>query len=253
MTKKKILIIEDDADTATGMSVRMHANGYATVFAADGATAIAAANKEHPDLIILDLGLPAGDGFFVLENLKSLAHTAHIPVVVLTARDPAVGKQRALDMGAAAFFQKPADNAQLLEVIRKELSEKEAVETMEGGKRKILIIEDDADFRKALNIRLRAHNYEIAFASDAFTATTEARKFQPHLILLDLGLLAGDGLIVLDHFKKTAEFARIPVIIVTGRELSITEKATLLEKAFAYFLKPVDHEALLDAIRKALE
>ena len=76
------------------------------------------AYKEHPDLIILDLGLPAGDGFVVLDRLQRDDKLSTIPVIVLTARDPQGSEQRALNAGAAAFFQKPADNAELLEVIR---------------------------------------------------------------------------------------------------------------------------------------
>jgi DNA-binding response OmpR family regulator len=88
----------------------------------DGYSAIAQAYKEHPDLIILDLGLPAGDGFVVLDRLQKDDKLSTIPVIVLTARDPQSSERRALQAGAAAFFQKPTDNAELLEVIRASLS-----------------------------------------------------------------------------------------------------------------------------------
>jgi len=77
-----------------------------------------AAQKEHPDVIILDLGLPAGDGFVVLERLQLSDQLAGIPVIVLTARDPQGNEARALKAGAAAFFQKPVDNEELMNVIR---------------------------------------------------------------------------------------------------------------------------------------
>jgi DNA-binding response OmpR family regulator len=75
------------------------------------------AQKERPNLIILDIGLPAGDGFVVLERLQKNAALATIPVIVLTARDPQTNKERTLKAGATAFLQKPADNAELLEAI----------------------------------------------------------------------------------------------------------------------------------------
>jgi len=102
--------------------VRLRANHYDTVNAGDGYSAIALAYKEHPDLIILDLGLPAGDGFVVLERLQKDDKLSAIPVIVLTARDPQSSERRALQAGAAAFFQKPADNAELLNVIRASLT-----------------------------------------------------------------------------------------------------------------------------------
>jgi DNA-binding response OmpR family regulator len=76
------------------------------------------AQKEQPNLIILDLGLPAGDGFVVLERLQGIDALSSIPVIVLTARDPQSNEHRTLQAGATAFFQKPADNNELLDVIR---------------------------------------------------------------------------------------------------------------------------------------
>lgn len=118
MENPKIMIVDDDPDLRQALRLRLRANQYDTVNAADGYSAIAMAYKEQPDLIILDLGLPAGDGFVVLDRLQKDDKLSTIPVIVLTARDPQSSEQRSLRSGAAAFFQKPADNAELLEVIR---------------------------------------------------------------------------------------------------------------------------------------
>ena len=108
MAKQKILIVDDDPDLRQALRVRLRASHYETVNAADGYSAIAQAYKERPDLIILDLGLPAGDGFVVLDRLQRDDKLSTIPVVVLTAQDPQSSEGRALGLGAAAFFQKPA-------------------------------------------------------------------------------------------------------------------------------------------------
>ena len=118
MATSKILIVDDDPDLRQALKLRLRANHYETVHAVDGYSAIAQAYKEHPNLIILDLGLPAGDGFVVLDRLQRDDKLSHIPVIVLTARDPQTAEQSALQAGATAFFQKPADNAELLHVIR---------------------------------------------------------------------------------------------------------------------------------------
>jgi len=122
VTTAKILIVDDDPDLRQVLRLRLRANRYETVNAGDGYSAIAQAYKEHPDLIILDLGLPAGDGFVVLNRLQKDDKLSTIPVIVLTARDPQSAEKLALQSGAAAFFQKPADNAELLNVIRATLS-----------------------------------------------------------------------------------------------------------------------------------
>jgi two-component system KDP operon response regulator KdpE len=118
MAKPKILIIDDDFDLRRGLNLRLRANNYDTLYATDGLSATATIQKEHPDLIILDLGLPAGDGFVVMERLQKSANLACIPVIVLTCRDPQANRDRALRAGARAFFQKPVDNEELLEAIR---------------------------------------------------------------------------------------------------------------------------------------
>ncbi len=114
----KILIVDDDPELRQALKLRLRANHYETVHAVDGYSALAQALKEHPDLIILDLGLPAGDGFVVLDRLQDDDNLSSIPVVVLTARDAQGNEERAIKAGAAAYFQKPADNTELLDVIR---------------------------------------------------------------------------------------------------------------------------------------
>ena len=100
------------------LRLRLRANNYEVSYAADGYSAIATAQKERPALIILDLGLPVGDGFVVLDRLQKSDVLSGIPVIVLSARDPQTNEERALKAGATAFFQKPADNDELLNVIR---------------------------------------------------------------------------------------------------------------------------------------
>jgi DNA-binding response OmpR family regulator len=96
MRIKKILIVEDDPDVRHGMHVRLKENHYDVIFAADGMASIAEARKHMPDLIILDLGLPAGDGFSVMERLKANDSLSLIPVIVVSARDRNANKERAL-------------------------------------------------------------------------------------------------------------------------------------------------------------
>jgi DNA-binding response OmpR family regulator len=123
MSNKKILIIEDDADVRLGYHIRLKANHYDTFFASDAIGSLTEARKHQPDLIILDLGLPGGDGFVVMDRLKTSPHLAVIPIIVITARSSFANRERALKAGAKAFLQKPVDNTELLEVIRRTLGD----------------------------------------------------------------------------------------------------------------------------------
>lgn len=123
MGNKKILIVDDDPDIRLGMHVRLKANHYDTFFASDALSSMVEVRKHEPDLIILDLGLPAGDGYVVMERLKKFPALAVIPIVVVSARDAHANRERAIRAGAKAFLQKPVDDAELLAVIRQALEE----------------------------------------------------------------------------------------------------------------------------------
>ena len=115
---KKILIVDDDQDLIRGLSIRLRANGYNVFTASDAISAVSTCGKTEPDLIILDIGLPGGDGFLVMDRLKNISSINFMPIIILSARDPLLNKQRALDAGAYTFFQKPADNDELLTAIQ---------------------------------------------------------------------------------------------------------------------------------------
>jgi DNA-binding response OmpR family regulator len=123
MPKHKILIVEDDPDTRRLFNVRLRASGYDTAFAEDAYMAVSLAIKEPPDLILLDLGLPAGGGFAVLERLQEQASTATIPVLVVSAGERSSNELGARKAGARTYLQKPIDAAELLTAIQHALGE----------------------------------------------------------------------------------------------------------------------------------
>jgi len=121
MEKKTILIVDDNADTRLILSARLKAHHYHTVFAADALQAISVALKEHPDAILLDLGLPGGNGLVVLQRFKANTSLGGIPVIIVTAEDPTVAEARTIEAGAAAFLQKPVDQDKLMAAVQQAL------------------------------------------------------------------------------------------------------------------------------------
>ena len=121
MDRRTVLIVDDNPDIRLGLHLRLKANHYETLFAADALSGVAEARKHQPDLIILDLGLPAGDGFLVIERLRIVPALALIPIIIVSGRTGVPNRERALEAGVKAFLEKPVDNAELLAVIRKTL------------------------------------------------------------------------------------------------------------------------------------
>lgn len=114
----KILIIEDEHDVAKVVSKRLSDAGFESVVAGDAYRGVELAHKEKPDLIILDLMLPAGGGIGALKNIRGSSHTANIPVVVLTGMQDAAYKKNILDQGVEAYLEKPYDAQELIETIK---------------------------------------------------------------------------------------------------------------------------------------
>jgi DNA-binding response OmpR family regulator len=114
----KILVIDDDQVLCLGFGIRLRANNYDPCFAHDAESAIRTALAEMPNLIILDLGLPGHDGYWVMQSLKEFPRLADVPVIVLTALDGFTHQRRCRDAGAQRFFEKPVTNLRLMTSIR---------------------------------------------------------------------------------------------------------------------------------------
>ena len=123
MSQADILVVDDDPDMRQTLQIRLKANGYDVRCAEDGVGAISEVRSHTPDLIVLDLGLPAGDGFVVLDTLKTNVDLSSVPVIVLSGRDRKANEERVLNAGGRAFLQKPVQTNEFLAVIRHTLDE----------------------------------------------------------------------------------------------------------------------------------
>jgi CheY-like chemotaxis protein len=121
---KKILVVDDNEVVIKTISLKLQGAGYQVLIAMDGAAAVSVARREAPDLILLDLSFPpdvAGvpwDGFRIMEWFHRLDTARKIPIIVISASEEPGDRQRATQIGAVAYFQKPLEHDQLLKVIR---------------------------------------------------------------------------------------------------------------------------------------
>ncbi|OGP91208.1 MAG: hypothetical protein A2156_02810 [Deltaproteobacteria bacterium RBG_16_48_10] len=119
--KKKILIVDDERDIVKAVMIRLQISGYEVVTAFDGAQGVFMAHKEKPDLILLDIRMPAGDGFSVAQRLRKSIHTFHIPILFLTGSPEKNSEQRAQELGARFYIKKPYDPEELLDAVKRAL------------------------------------------------------------------------------------------------------------------------------------
>ncbi|WP_312173732.1 response regulator [Microbacterium sp.] len=111
----KLLIADDDPQMVRALRITLAAHGYDVVVASDGAAAVAAAAQTHPDLIMLDLGMPRLDGIEVIQALRGWTN---VPIIVVSGRTGSADKVEALDAGADDFVTKPFQVDELLARLR---------------------------------------------------------------------------------------------------------------------------------------
>ena len=127
--KKKILVVDDNEIVVKTLTLKLQGAGYEVIVAMDGAEAVAAARKETPDLILLDIFFPPDvgsvpwDGFRIMEWFHRLDVARKIPSIVITCSEDPKSRDRATNSGAVAFFQKPIEHDNLLKVIRATLGD----------------------------------------------------------------------------------------------------------------------------------
>jgi DNA-binding response OmpR family regulator len=118
MRRRRILVSDDDRNTLEAVRVRLQAEGFDVSIATDGYQAVAMARSAAPDLVVLDIGMPAGDGFSVHERLRQIPELDRVPIIYMTGQDPDVVDRRAMQDGARAVLHKPFRGADLIEECR---------------------------------------------------------------------------------------------------------------------------------------
>ncbi len=121
MEKKKILVVDDDENIVKILSINLQIEGFEVVSAFDGSTAVAQAHRHQPDLILLDVMMPAGNGFSVVEKLRESPCTFHIPVAFISALPQDELESRTAEAGVCRCFPKPFDIDAILHFLRSEL------------------------------------------------------------------------------------------------------------------------------------
>ncbi|MBF0483525.1 MAG: response regulator [Candidatus Omnitrophica bacterium] len=118
---KNILVVDDDREFVDALKTFLVGHGYSVVIARDALFATQNACKESTALLILDLGLPCGGGFFVLENIRKFIENTKLPIIISTANVSVGVEKKCRNLGANDFIEKPYDLEKLLEIIKKYL------------------------------------------------------------------------------------------------------------------------------------
>jgi PAS domain S-box-containing protein len=263
VTNKNILLVEDSEPAIIQIKDFLEESGYRIIVARNGTEALSIITQTIPDAMILDLMMPGIDGFEVLKTLREAEPTAHIPVLILTAKHitkeelkflkrnnvhqliqkGAVSRVEILNAIAEMIFPEMAVTAEPEKPLRKS-------QNIEG-KPTVLVVEDNPDNMITVKALL-GEEYTIIEAVDGDSAVKMAKKHKPNLILMDIALPGLDGIEAFKDIRKDARLQNIPVIALTASAMT-TDRESILAYGFdAYIAKPINETVFFKIINETI-
>ena len=224
----KVLVIDDDSTARQLLKRNLEEQGYEVVTAEGGEQGIALAKSEKPAVITCDIQMPNVDGWEVLRQLKDDPNTESIPVIMVSMVED--GK-KGIALGAVEHLRKPVNREQLRSVISR------YVKT--AGK--VMLVEDDTATQEVISKALDGMGVEALIANNGQEALDLLEQQWPDLVLLDLMMPVMDGFEFLKHFKKLDNSEKLPVIVVTAKDLSTSERKALANKVSGIVEKDKDY------------
>lgn len=240
VTVASILIVEDEELNRTLLERKLKEDGYNVTSCATGAAALALANREKFDLILLDIMLPDMNGVEILKSLKNNPDLLHTVVIMVTANDDRETVMQCIDIGAADYLAKPYSMLIVKSRIRHALNIGSSSKDEAMKSAKILLVDDQELNRDVLAHRLKKCGSEITCVSDGRSALQELESTLFDLILLDIMMPDISGIDVLKNIRKEGTNMETPVIMVTALDDMDTVNECMHAGADDYILKPLN-------------
>lgn len=237
---KVILIVEDDINFAKSLLEFTRKRGYKGVVTVRGDHAFNLAVVYRPVGVLLDIQLPIKSGWEVMEDLKGNWQTKHIPVHMMSSHKM---KQESLLKGAVNFLDKPVAFEQMPDIFKRieHIVNKES--------QKVLIIEDNPKHAKALAYFLETYNINSEIKSDVTDGVDALQKGEVDCVILDMGIPDQHAYEILDGVKKNPGLENLPVIVFTGKSLSMKEELKIKKYADSIVVKTAhSYQRMLDEV-----
>lgn len=239
-TDKVILIVEDDINFAKSLLKFTRTQGYKGVVAVRGDYALNYALIYRPVGILLDVELPMKSGWEVMEELKGHSQTRPIPVHIMSSHKL---RQESLLKGAVNFLHKPVAFESIPSVFEKieQIISKES--------QKVLIIEDNPHHAKALAYFLETYNINSEIKSEIGDGVNALTNTDIECVILDMGIPDAQAYEILEGLKKTPGLENLPVIVFTGKSLSMKEEVKIKRYADSIIVKTAhSYQRMLDEV-----
>ena len=239
-----ILVIDDEAVVRDLLKNHISKMGYKVITAASGEEGLQRARESKPDVITLDVMMPGMDGWMVLSALKNDPELEKIPVIMVSLIEE---KSIGYSLGAADYLTKPLKREQLAEVLLKHLGP-------DPQSKRVLVVEGEPFMRALTSEMLRRGGLIIKSAENGRAALNAVLASPPDLIICDLMMPEMDGFEFIAHLRANPVWRKIPIVVLTAKELTPDENRLLHAQVQKVFQKgDYQREDLLSEIRECLE
>ncbi|MEA2489891.1 MAG: hypothetical protein QOH21_1683, partial [Acidobacteriota bacterium] len=236
----RVLVVENEDESYDALSAYLQSAGYVPIRARNGEEALKLARVMRPLAITLDLVLPGMEGWNVLRELKNDEVTEDIPVIIVSMLD---NRELALAIGADDYFVKPVDWPRLMRRLT-------AITSRSAKAAHLLLIDDDEAVHAMLEQELARHGFVLDSAMSGAEGLARAEALKPDVIILDLMMPGMSGFEVAARLRMGEETSRIPIVVLTAKELTVADREQLRQATAGLVMKGSSAGArLISAIR----
>jgi hypothetical protein len=219
---RTVLVVDDDEPSSDLLDRWLTGKGYVVLSAKTGAEGLAAARREHPDAIILDIFMPGQSGYEVLADLRADPVLNATPVIIVSSDH---NRELGLKAGASEVMVKPLSRERLVRVL-------EVLGAPTRGD--ILVVDDEPDAAEIMQRYARMAGLNVRLASSVNEGLQAARAKRPDVIVLDLCMPGADGFAMLDELANDNELGNVPVMVLSQLDIS-PEQHQRISKAGHFF------------------
>jgi signal transduction histidine kinase/DNA-binding response OmpR family regulator len=230
---KLVLVIDDESDARILLSNLVEEAGCRVMVASSGETGLRMAREFHPDAITLDLLMPTMNGWSFLRELDSDPELRDIPVVVVSV---VLQEHCGMVLGAVDVLQKPVTREALIAVLKR---------IVHPPGRDVLVVDDNEDDRRLMSLNLEGSDYSVRMASSGQEALQMMAVALPDALVVDLIMPGMDGSTLIHRIRADDRYRHLPIVIVTGRDLTADERRMLRLQAYEVLSKSGNLEAEL--------
>ncbi len=242
-----VLVVDDDPAVVATVARLLEQEGLTVRRAATRQQALDAVAERLPDGLVVDIVLPDGSGYELVEHIRSRPDGEGPAIVMLSVRTGFLDRVEAIHCGADAFFEKPVEWEAMLRRLQTLL------ERMRSGPARVLSVEDDPAQAEFVRAVLESGGYAVRVSSHPSSVEADLAAFRPDIVLMDVRLPGVDGYDLARLIRQDERYAALPIVFLTTEGRVEAQIRSVRAGGDEHLTKPVDPALLISTVAARVE